>query len=519
MRIMREERHRVLVVGGGLAGLSMAMFLGVHGIAALVVERHAGTSVHPKARGQFPPTMEALRVAGVDQRMIEVSAATRKLRIVVGQSVTGPVYTERTVDSTQGFAAFSPAGWANASQEQVEPILAERAVELGADVRFGTELDDIEQDSDGVTAAVRDVATGERTRVRADYVVAADGHRGTIRPALGIGVHGPGVLGHGIGVVFEAVVGGDDDVLCFLPNPALPGGFGVLESTDRPRRYVFNVAFVPERDHVGDFTEQRWVELIRVATGVPDLAVTLIERGSAPTEVAARAADRFSQGRIHLVGDAVRVIPPTGGMGGNTAITDSYHLAWKLAMVLRGEAGPGLLDSHDPERRPYADVLVGHHYAEYVELTGPQPSDPDRVRIELGVLLFGCRQLSDAVVLEPDDDRVLIEDPAQPTGRPGSRAAQVELPDGLSTRDLFGRRFVVLAGQNWEQATSEVGAALGLTLDFYDISDDHAHTAYGVSKQGAVLVRPDGVIAWRSPDADEPAALERALCRVLDRTA
>jgi hypothetical protein len=333
------------------------------------------------------------------------------------------------------------------------------------------------------------------------------------------------VLGHGIGVVFEARVDDGGNVLCYLRNPVLPGGFGVLESTDEPHRYVFHVGFVPGQDHVADFTAARWVELIRTATGVPDLGVTLVERGDVPVEVAARVADRFSKGRVHLIGDAVRVMPPTGGMGGNTAITDAYHLAWKLAMVLRGEAGPGLLDSHDPERRPYADLLVEHHYTEYVQRIRPELDDGMREAGEpMSVLLFGYRQLSGAVVLEVGDDRVLLEDPQQPTGRPGTRAPHLPLPGGLSTRDLFGRRFVVLAGsagQAWRHATEAVGVALGLELDFHEMSGDaHGlfHMAYGVMAHGAVLVRPDGFIAWRSTGAAEPAELERALRMVLDRT-
>jgi len=392
---MTEERYPVLVVGAGLAGLSAAMFLGVHGVRALVVERHPTTSIYPKARGQFPHTMEALRVAGVDRRMIEASPPEPGFRIVVAESVTGRVFNDMHIDDGPDFSALSPAGWANASQERAEPILAERARELGAELCFATELVSFTQDADGVTAVLRD----ERyTRVvHADYLVAADGHRSPIREALGIGTHGRGELSRSVGIVFEADLGRSGFALYYLQNPDLPGSAGVVVSTDEPNRYALSVGYAE------DLSEADWRALIRTATGVPDLDPVLVTGGVTNGHAAVRVADSFSRGRTHLIGDAVRVMPPTGGFGGNTAILDGYHLAWKLAMVVKGEAGEGLLDSHDPERRPYADVLVEQQYAAFVQRMRPDladdtlapPVDP------VSTLFFGYRHLSNAVLLEP----------------------------------------------------------------------------------------------------------------------
>jgi 2-polyprenyl-6-methoxyphenol hydroxylase-like FAD-dependent oxidoreductase len=528
---MQDERVPVLVVGAGLSGLSAAMFLGVHGIRALVVERHATTSIYPKARGQFPHTMEALRVGGVVDRMLEASPGGSELRIVIGDSVTGRVFKELIVDDTPDFSALSPAGWCNASQERAEPVLLERAVELGAEVRFATELESFTQDDGGVTAVLRDRRTGERSFVRADYLVGADGHRSPVREALGIGTHGRGELGRSIGVVFEADLGRSGFGLYYLQNPGLPGGAGAVVSTDEPNRYALSVGFKPDTDRVEDFTDARWVELIRTATGVADLAPKLVDGGGATTYTAVRVADRFSAGRVHLIGDAVRVMPPTGGMGGNTAILDGYYLAWKLAMVLRGEAGPGLLDSHDPERRPYADLLVEQQYTAFVDRMRPDLRDGTLAApVEpVSALFFGYRHLSDAVLVEPGDDRAPLENPSAPTGRPGSRAPHVWLDrDGqrVSTVELFGRRFVLLvgsAGDRWVHDGMGAGAALGIPLDFHrigaDLSDVDGQWAsvYGVSDEGAVLVRPDGFVAWRSPGAGAPGELEAVLRKVLDR--
>ncbi|MDQ3787437.1 MAG: FAD-dependent monooxygenase, partial [Actinomycetota bacterium] len=260
---MTDERHPVLVVGAGLAGLSAAMFLAMHGVRPLVVERHPTTSIYPKARGQFPHTMEALAVAGVAERMVEASPPEPGFRIVVAESVTGRVYNDVLVAHNPDFRELSPAGWANASQERAEPILLTRARELGADVRFATELVSFTQDESGVRAVIRD-ERGERT-VLADYLVAADGHRSPVRHALGIGVHGRGDLSRSTGIVFEADLGRRGFGLYYLQNPELPEGSGVVVSTDEPNRYALAVGY---REGV---TDAEWLRLIRTATGVPDL--------------------------------------------------------------------------------------------------------------------------------------------------------------------------------------------------------------------------------------------------------
>lgn len=516
---MTDERTPVLVVGAGLAGLSTAMFLGVHGVRALVVERHPTTSIYPKARGQFPHTMEALRVAGVADRMIEAGPPESGFHILVAESVTGRVFNDLLVDGNPDFGDLSPAGWANVSQERAEPILLARARELGAEVRFATELVSFTQDDFEVHAVLRDAMGGEH-RVRADYLVAADGHRSPIRHALGIGTHGRGDLSRSIGIVFEADLGRSGFGLYYLRNPDLPGGAGVVVSTDEPNRYALSVGY---REHV---TEAEWLAMIRTATGVPDLNPVLVTEGVTNGHTSVRVADSFSSGRVHLIGDAVRVMPPTGGFGGNTAILDGYYLAWKLAMVVRGEAGPGLLDSHDPERRPYADILVEQQYAAFVQRMRPDLVDDTVADLldPVSTLFFGYRHLSAAVALESTDDGAPLENPEQPTARPGSRAPHVPLRRdgvGLSTRDLFGRGFVLLTGaaaDKWLAAVAKLDLRVGVWRVGEDVEDSEGRFAktYGITDSGAVLVRPDGFVAWRAET--EEGDLEGAVNKILSRT-
>jgi putative polyketide hydroxylase len=258
---------------------------------------------------------------------------------------------------------------------------------------------------------------------------------------------------------------------------------------------------------------------------VPDLQVGLL--GSASWDVAHRVVDRMSAGRIHLIGDAAHLMPPTGGQGGNTAMLDGLHLAWKLAAVVTGQAGPALLDSHHEEQLPYGEAVADWQYANMFARLRPGVVDENPAPpVDPMGLMFGYRAPSGAFVAEPGDD-VRFEDPAAPSGRPGTRAPHVWLErDGrrVSTRQLFFRGFVLLTGDPaWAAAAEKAGAALGIRLDPYVIGADLADPtgawsgAYRVPTCGAVLVRPDGVIGWRSWGPGDPEELDGALRTVLSR--
>jgi hypothetical protein len=202
-------------------------------------------------------------------------------------------------------------------------------------------------------------------------------------------------------------------------------------------------------------------------------------------------------------------MPPTGGFGGNTGVADAHNLAWKLAFVLDGAADPRLLDTYDAERRPVGELTTEQAYTRYVLRLDPelgkddiQPFVPDPP-IELG-----HRYRSSAVIAE-DDDGTLGEDPHEPSGRPGTRAPHVAL-EGGSTLDLFGRGFVVLsAGDAWCRA------AEAAALEAHRIEAPRFAEAYGTGTEGAVLVRPDGFIAWRARRVPENG--ERELSAALQQ--
>lgn len=544
---MTEESVDVLVVGAGLGGLSASMFLAQQGIRVLTVERHPSTAIHPRASGQTPRTMELYRFAGIDEKVLGVSKrASQGLRITIAESLNGRVIHRILEDVSEiDFSAAVGMPWGMAGQDVVEPILLARAEELGAQVGFSTELLSFEQDEDGVTA---ELSSGI---VRAKYLVAADGGRSRIRERLGIdtedmsspvsnrGNQGEqaqtreetsmGALRHAIGVVFDADL--DDrlepDVtdLFYLQNPRFTG---VLVNTDVTNRFVFGTDFHPEKgEKAEDFTPHRVTELIRAATDRPGLRPDI--RWIGAWEVAAKIASRFRSGRVLMVGDAAKVTPPTGGMGGNTAVGDGHDVAWKLAAVLRGEAGQALLDSYEAERKPFAELVVNtslhnmkQRMAPDLDLTG-LPEPVDQTELTLG---YRCRS---AAVLIDDDDPRPTENPNRPSGRAGFRAPHVPITiEGTqtSTVDLFGHGWVlVTADPSWRPVAAAAGEALGLRLGCrvlgsdFDASEELFLARYGIRSSGATLVRPDGVVAWRALTGvdDRDGALREALARLLFR--
>ncbi|NIH78753.1 aklavinone 12-hydroxylase RdmE [Amycolatopsis viridis] len=521
------ENVDVLVVGAGLGGLSASMFLALEGVQVLTVDRHPGTALHPRASGQTPRTMELYRFAGIEHEVLGVSKrASQGLKITVAASLGGPVFHRLVEDLGEvDLSAATAAPWGMAGQDVVEPILLARARAAGADVRFSTEMVSFEQDADGVTAVLRSRDSGAETTVRASYLVAADGGRGRIRETLGIGTTGIGAIAHSIGVVFDADLGDrlERDVtdLYYLQNPEFTGA---LTNSDTPGRYVCAVDLHPERgETAADFPEERLVHLIRLATDLPDLQPKIQWTGV--WEMAARIAERFSAGRVFLVGDAAKVTPPTGGMGGNTAVGDGHDIAWKLAAVIRGDAGPGLLDSYDAERRPIAEMVVGtslHNAKERMfpelDLTGaPEPVDQT-------ALTLGFRYRSGAVLVEDAGDTDRLENPVEPSGRPGFRAPTVPTTTG-STWDFLGHRWVLFTTGGWRDAVDAVRAETGLDLDHREAGRDFDDpqgvfgTRFGLRDGGASLVRPDGIVAWRSAGgtADPAATLRDVLARVLSR--
>ncbi len=380
-----------------------------------------------------------------------------------------------------------------------------------------------------MTATLRDLdGDGAERTVRALYVVAADGNRSPVREQLGIAMHGHGLLSNSITIYFRSEVDlaplleGRDQGVNYVTNPVLRGffrldrtgnrGFLVVNLVGDTARPEIIAAYpdAPWANVAGTVTEQRALELLRAAIGVPDIPVAIED--VATWRAVADSAERYADGRVFLAGDAAHTMPPNGGFGGNTGVQDAWNLAWKIGLVVAGVAGPGLLDTYDTERRTIGALMVEQAYSRYVTRVAPYlGTDGMQPIVDDFSLEIGCRCNSPAVVLDPgpsNADAYLHEHPRESKGRPGSRAPHVLVEhDGarVSTLDLFGRDFVLLAGprgEAWRDAAVAASEALGVRVGCHVIGDPQFADAYGITAAGAVLVRPDGVVGWRAAEAD-----------------
>jgi putative polyketide hydroxylase len=269
--------------------------------------------------------------------------------------------------------------------------------------------------------------------------------------------------------------------------------------------------------------------LIRRGAGRSDVKAQIVD--VRPWDAAAEVADRYFEGRAFLVGDTAHVIPPTGGFGGNTGIHDAHNIAWKLAAVLLGAAGPRLLDTYDHERRPVADGTMAQALAR-LQAWFKDPSKklpPAEPIIDDYAVMFGYRYRTGALITEDRSSGPVFENPRTPSGQPGSRAPHVVVERAgtrASTIDLFSGQWVLFAGPNggvWPDAAGRIPAAAPFALQCYRAGpggevqdvDNRWSTAYGVSADGAVLIRPDGFIAWRAAGSHVEA--ETALREVFER--
>ncbi len=531
---MTQRHVPVLIVGAGFAGLTAALLLALRGVACLAVERRAALSDHPRAHGLNLRSLELLRqVPGLESDLHRASrAAPGDATMAIAETVTGPAI--KTLNQPGGFdtSPLSPAMMCSAGQDRVEPVLLRHARHLGADIRFSTELTALTQDADGVHAVLRDATSGTETTITADYLIAGDGSNSPTRQSLGVGMEGPGALSHAVSILFEAdlseAIAGRGFVLYYLRNSAFTGAF---VSCDDPDRGQINVEYDPVRESASDYDRERCERIVRAALGQPDLEVTIL--GVLPWKMSALLAERMKVGRVFLAGDAAHIMPPVGGLAGQAAIQDAADLAWKLALVIDGRAGPALLDSYDAERRPVARLAIARATENYVErLRQDRESLSDAFgRIPYLDVAMSYRYRSPAISLEEPDDGRPTDDTFHPTGKPGTRLAHISLiRDGapISTHDLVGDGFVLLAapdGAAWIDAAQAARRRFGAPLTVFRLGADliDPHDAFllrtGLRPGGAILVRPDGFIAWRShSDHVDPTgaladAIARALCR------
>lgn len=581
----------VLIVGGGGAGLTASMLLSKLGVESLLVSALPTTSVLPKAHVLNQRAMEILSDAGVADEIYARGAPPENMRYTAfyaGLAGPDPAYGRRLARLEAWGAGGLDADWAAASacrqtnlpQIRLEPILKRHAEELAPGrVRFNHELLDLAQDAGGVTATVLDKDTDEKLTVRARYVLACDAGR-TVGRQLGVQLEGVRDVMRIVSIYMTADLSRwaiDDDVLIrwlWLPSRGALGTLVPMGPTRWGRHseeWVFHLNYESEDTRALD--DAYVVETMKQVLGVPDLdaQIKVISRWS----MEGILADRFRVGRVFLVGDAAHRHPPTGGLGLTSAMHDAHNLCWKIAAVLAGRAGDGLLDSYEPERRPVDarniqrslenalnHVMIGEklgispgagtetNLAALRRALGEGDGDRETRRAALALMAsqsmefrehaveYGYRYASDAIVDDDGADPPLLDEIRvhEPGTRPGMPLPHVELEDRDGERhaikDLIPMdRFVLIAGERgeaWVAAAESLARRAGLPLDAIRVG--HLDGDYrdprcawlrrrGFGPDGAILVRPDRFVAWRSlaADTDPERTLASALGAILAR--
>ncbi len=540
---MAQEHTPILIVGAGGAGLSLSLLLQQQGIASLLIERRFDTPWFPRARNLNFRTLEIFRGLGLEA---EIRAAGSKLsQLFRKQSLTATEH-ETILDpasllehmdeiSPEPFAWYCP-------QSQLEPLLLAEAGRRGCEVRYSTELVSFTLDEMGVTALVLDRTTGKTYDVRAEYLIAADGAHSRIRETLGIPTKGLGEIAERQIFVFfradwsELVRNYEGDSIMIV-NENVRGMFLVTDQQSG----MFIIIYSPREEAAQDYTAERCKSMILQAMGKPEMAVEIVD--IARWQPIERVADQFQERRVFLVGDAAHTMPPKMGLGVNTAIQSAHNLAWKLAALLKGYAGPQLLSTYQTERHPVGwlaaeQSLTGPAAALFAEAGEEGTLDPLKKQFPFLQPILGYRYRSEAILSEdtatPEQEGIDLLDSLILSGLPGTRVPHLWVQrqgQRTSTLDLLDGRFVLLAGTGgaaWREAAKMLAEAQGIALAAYCIAPDadlldvenNWQTKMGISSEGAVLVRPDGFVAWRSSSQTESPVplLEQVLSHILCRS-
>ncbi|NAS25920.1 NAD(P)-binding protein [Herbidospora sp. NEAU-GS84] len=491
-RTTRSHHHDVVVVGAGPAGLVAAAQLARYGLDVLVLDKRAGVSALPRAVGVTVRQMEIFRGWGLEEELRagtdEVDFALLQTRTVAeaGDGTRVPINVPDLAQSS----VVSPTASARVPQDHLEQVLADYLARVsGRPVRRRAEVVGISQDEEGVRLSVRGAGShgGEAVEeLSATYVVAADGAHGPTRDRLGIESVGADGLMRGISAEFRAplwpVLGPHRYALYSI---SLPEGAGVLIPSGGGTRWQFGVVLGPDDDVEALAQPEALAGRIRLASGVPDLAVDIVRQSAFTAD--AKLSTTFSSGRVFLAGDAAHRVTPRGGNGLAMAVRDGIAIGWRLAWVLRGWAPTHFLDTYEAEMRPLAAADVA------------RAADPQgRCHAIITELLHDLGGRLQHAWVAP--------------GAPGRSS--------VSTLDLVGDGLTLFSGDDdpvWPTAAARIER--GVPVEVATLPPATAH-ALGLHAGGALLVRPDAVpIAkwYRVTDVPRAVAeLERAIDDVLD---
>ena len=562
----------VLVVGSGPAGAATALALSTYGVPNMMVTRYGRLADTPRAHITNQRTMEVLRDLGVEERIRERATPQHLMgNTVFCGSLAGEELgrlrswgNDPRVQAEHELAG--PSAMCDMPQHLMEPILVDTAVSRGTALRFDTEYLAHEQDADGVTATVRDRLRGDEYRIRARYLVGADGGRSRVVENAGLPTVGRMGVAGSLNIVFEAdltaLTAHRPSTLYWVLAPgATVGGIGAgLVRCVRPWTEWMVVWGYDLEAGPPDLTEEFALSVVRQLLGDDEIPVRITS--SSAWTVNHLYAETYTDRRVLCAGDAVHRHPPSNGLGSNTSIQDAYNLAWKLRHVLDGTAAPALLDSYSAERAPVgrqtverANKSIGETAPVFEALNVLSTADPgqmwrnvaarkdataegekqrQRLREAIAAKVYefnahgvemNQRYTSAAVVPDGTPAPGFARDPElyhQPSTRPGAKLPHAWVTRGRdrhSTLDLGGQgRFTLftgIGGDCWRQAAEAARHDLGIEIATVVIGPGQEYEdPYGdwaalreTGDGGVLLVRPDNYIGFRhataAPDAGD----------------
>ena len=524
------RRTSIMIVGGGPVGLAMGLLLDRFGIDAIIVEKSPTTTDHPKSRGCWVRTMEIFRQWGIEQAIRDRGLQDSSDMFVQVESIAGREISRSRPEPNLGQTpAWKSLVAQDAVEEEIYKVIAHSNL---VQVHFSTEFIGFEEVEDGVICEIRSVETGRGERWHAKYLLACDGAGSQTRRRAGIEMVGPATLA----VMLNEYWRGDlsrfpitreaAGYQVYCDKPGMPPRAGILNTNGRDR-WLSVMQIGEEKDERPQpWTDAETIEIIRTHVGVPDLEVTLLNRSV--WRMSKQVAAQFRKRRVFVVGDAAHRFPPTGGFGLNSGVQDAHNLAWKLVYVLRGLASEQLLDSYDVERRPVAQSNADFSYGNLIRFRrlddAVRSGNEDRIRFWVNDLDNHLHSIGQALGFSYEDGAVIPDGTPRgghltrtyfPSDRPGGRFPHLwlDMARKRSTLDWFDKEFTVVTGSlggEWLEAGRDVSVKLGIPLNLQQLPNAHQSDGIQMGLRGAVLVRPDGHVAWRMPFIPENPTRELA---------
>ena len=512
----------VVVVGAGPVGLALTLALSRAGVDVIALDRDSGPSTYPKSRVIGARSMELLRRWGLAAEVRDAALGSDWChRIVVARSLAGTeiARVEQDAAAAEMAHASSPEGAVLCTQDKLEAILsAAVGKRYPQTLRWNSEVAEVVADEDGVRVELTD-ASGARRRLRGRYAVCADGVRGIGSSAALPGAGKRRTIARQVSVrVTIDLAQWIEQRPAFIYYVVDRGVSAQVLVVDGQSDWVI-CALARREESPADYPEVRVRELIATVVGLPasdSLIASCAIRDVRVWELALRVAEQFRCGRILRAGDAAHEVLPTGAMGLNLGIADADALAWRLAGLVHGWAETAILDGYDAERRGIAERTAAwtranlNTVANILGAAAREEDVPPPAAIqELGVYV-DHPGLDLGPLLPPalNDAARLVDD-----GRPGSRGPHIPLGrSGYSTLDLYGIAPVLLVDRSTGAAADcgrRAGVIAGVPLSVVSLARQTRHDAppwwsrHGVTREGAILVRPDGYVCWSVPCIDE----------------